>query len=83
MKEFGLLTPRQVLNKLALIIEKPKPNEIMVQTVINGLPLNSEDKSHLHLHGCGDWSRNRSSEGSIVLSNANYVFKIPFRNLTF
>jgi hypothetical protein len=75
LKDLGRFTPHQLLDKLGLVVHKTKPDLDLVTTTINNLPVTNKEK--LTIHGYGDWSRGRSSGGSVVLSDTNYVLKIP------
>jgi len=75
--ERGELTPRDVLNFLNIIEYKPEPDKVLVQQAIDSLPVANCVRKNLEACGEGDWDRDRSKGGAIVLSNGGYVFKLP------
>lgn len=75
-KEWGSTTPHQILKRFDRVIEKPRPDERIIATTLDNLPI--KDRLSLELVGYGDWVRGRSSEGSGVFSTSkNSVLKIP------
>lgn len=73
LKDIVFFTPHQILDNLGFVIEKPKPDENLIASTINNLPI--ANRKNLELLGYGDWSHGRSSGGSVVLSNVNFVLK--------
>lgn len=74
LKDFGQVTPHQILDKLGFVVQKPKPDQELIASTLDNLPV--ANRKNLALHGHGDWSHGRSSGGSVVLTDTNYVLKI-------
>ena len=87
LNEFFSITPREVLDKLGLITEKPPLNTERVKDAIDNLPISDMAKTSLELTGSGDWGLLNSEEGSIVLAGNSgmprnkFVLKFPLGRL--
>jgi hypothetical protein len=75
LKDFCHFTPREILNHLDLVQDKQSPDVNLINETTGNLPI--VNTNELRVVGYGDWGHQRSSEGSVIVSGADYVFKIP------
>lgn len=81
LKELDHVTLYQLLDQNGLVINKPKPDEALVSSTIDNLPV--VNHNGLKLIGCGDWTKGRSSDGSVILAGKGYVLKVPLGEQTY